>query len=207
MSAHVIAGDQVPEEIDLRRRRMLVTATAITGAVGLAIAAEPFIASWEPSQRAKSLGAPVEIDIAKVEPGAMLTVPWRGKPVWVVHRTPQMLSQIDDAKKFLLDPSSNGSLQPDFAKNESRAERPAFFVALGVCTHLGCTPQARFMAGDPGISKDWPGGFYCPCHGSKYDLAGRVFKDMPAPANLTVPPYQFIDEYRILIGSGEGHQT
>ncbi len=186
---------------------MLVNATAVTGAVGLAIAAEPFIASWEPSARAKSFGAPVEIDISTIEPGAMVTVPWRGKPVWVVRRTPQMLNQVDDAKKFLLDPSSKGSLQPDYAKNETRAERPEFLVALGVCTHLGCTPQARFIAGDPEISKDWPGGFYCQCHGSKYDLAGRVFKGMPAPANLTVPPYQFLSAQGILVGSDVNHHA
>lgn len=191
------------EEVDQGRRRLLVTATALTGAAGLAFAATPFLASWKPSARAKALGAPVEVDIGKLEPGAMIKVEWRGKPVYVVRRTPEMLKQIEAATPLLLDPDSDGSVQPKYAKNADRSAKPEFFVVLGVCTHLGCSPMAKFQAADVTVSANWPGGFYCPCHGSKFDLAGRVFKGVPAPANLTVPPYSFIGTNRILVGSDE----
>ena len=189
------------EEVDQGRRRLLVTATALTGAVGAVLAATPFLASWKPSARAKALGAPIEIDISKLEAGAMLKVEWRGKPVWVVRRTPEMLKQVDAATPFLLDPNSEASVQPAYAKNVDRSSKPEYFVVLGVCTHLGCAPMAKFQAEDVTVSADWPGGFYCPCHGSKFDLAGRVFKGVPAPANLTVPPYSFVSDGRIVVGS------
>jgi ubiquinol-cytochrome c reductase iron-sulfur subunit len=189
------------DTVDQGRRRLLATATAVTGAVGAAFAVTPFLSSWQPSARAKALGAPIEIDISKLEPGAQLKVEWRGKPVWVVRRTPEMLKQLDAATPFLLDPGSDASEQPAYAKNEARALKPEYFVVLGVCTHLGCSPMSRFQAGDVTVAPDWPGGFYCPCHGSKFDLAGRVFKGVPAPSNLKIPPYSFVNDGRILVGS------
>ena len=187
--------------VDQGRRRLLTAATALTGTVGAVFAAAPFLASWKPNARAKALGAPIEIDISKLEPGAMLKVEWRGVPVWIVRRTPEMLRQLASATPFLLDPGSEASLQPAFAKNVARALKPEFLVVLGVCTHLGCSPLPKFEAPDVTVSADWPGGFYCPCHGSKFDLSGRVFKGVPAPSNLTVPPYAFLSDGRILVGS------
>ena len=189
------------DEVDRDRRRLLIAATSLTGAVGVVFAATPFLASWKPNARAKALGAPIEIDLAKLEPGAMLKIEWRGMPLWVVRRTPEMLKELDKAAPFLLDPASNGSVQPAYAKNEARARKPEYFVVLGVCTHLGCSPLPKFEVGDLTVSADWPGGFYCPCHGSKFDLSGRVFKGVPAPSNLTVPPYAFVTDSRILVGS------
>ncbi len=189
------------EEVDQGRRRLLVAATALTGAAGAVLAATPFLASWKPSARAKALGAPIEVDISKLEAGAMLNVEWRGKPVWVVRRTPEMLKQVEAATPLLLDPNSDGSVQPRYAKNADRSAKPEYLVVLGVCTHLGCAPMAKFQAADVTVSADWPGGFYCPCHGSKFDLAGRVFKGVPAPSNLTVPPYSYLNDGRILVGS------
>jgi ubiquinol-cytochrome c reductase iron-sulfur subunit len=187
--------------VDLDRRRLLTQATAAAGAAGFVFTATPFVASWLPSERARMIGEPVEVDVSKLEPGAMLTVAWRRKPVWVLRRSPSMLQQIEAARPFLLDPDSTGSLQPDYARNEARALNPEYLVLVGICTHLGCSPQPKFEAADPSVARDWPGGFFCQCHGSKYDLAGRVFKGVPAPANMTVPPYRFLDPQRILIGS------
>ncbi len=191
------------EAIDRGRRQLLTAATTLTGAVGVAFAAVPFLASWKPSARAKAEGAPVEIDISKLEPGAMLKIQWRGKPVLIVRRTPEMLTRLADAESLLSDPRSESSKQPDYAKNDSRAVNPEYFVVLGVCTHLGCLPQNRFGAGasaDGLLQADWPGGFFCPCHGSKFDLSGRVFSGVPAPTNLEVPPYTFADTGHIVIG-------
>ncbi len=189
------------EEVDQGRRRLLTAATALTGAVGVAFVATPFLASWKPSARAKAMGAPIEIDVSKLEAGAMLKIEWRGKPLWVVRRTPEMLKQLDNATPFLLDPNSEGSIQPSYAKNVARAIKPEYLVVLGVCTHLGCSPLPKFEVADVTVSADWPGGFYCPCHGSKFDLAGRVFKGVPAPSNLVVPSYAFVSDGRILVGS------
>ncbi len=194
-------SDEASSPVDPGRRQLLTVVTAVTGAIGVAFAATPFLASWKPSARAKALGAPVEIDASKLEPGAMLKVEWRGKPVWVLRRTPEMLKALAAAAPFLLDPESNASVQPAYAKNESRASRPEYLVVLGVCTHLGCSPLPKFAPGDLTVSADWPGGFYCPCHGSKFDIAGRVWKGVPAPANLTVPPYTFLADGRILVGA------
>jgi ubiquinol-cytochrome c reductase iron-sulfur subunit len=188
------------EHVDKGRRQLLTAATALTGAVGAAFAAAPFLASWKPSARAKALGAPVEVDISKLETGAMLKVEWRGKPVYVVHRSQEMVAELPSNDDRLVDPESLASDQPPYAKNESRAVRPEFLVVLGVCTHLGCAPMGRFTPGDAELGADWPGGFYCPCHGSKFDLAGRVFKGVPAPKNLAIPPYAFADDNHILIG-------
>ncbi|HTG77615.1 MAG TPA: ubiquinol-cytochrome c reductase iron-sulfur subunit [Steroidobacteraceae bacterium] len=192
-------------QVDTGRRQFLTVATIATGAVGAAFAAVPFLASWKPSARAKALGAPVEVDISKVDPGAMIKVEWRGKAVYIVHRTPQMLTQLEGMAPKLRDPDSKQSEQPDFARNPARALKPEYLVLVGVCTHLGCAPLDRFTPGDVTVSSDWPGGFFCPCHGSKFDLSGRVFKDVPAPTNLSVPPYRFLSDSRLLIGAETGN--
>ena len=195
------------EAVDRGRRQLLTVATTLTGAVGMGFAAVPFLASWKPSARAKALGAPVEIDVSKLEPGAMLKIEWRGKPVLVVRRTPQMIESLGANVDELADPRSESSRQPDYAKNPARAIDPEFLVMLGVCTHLGCLPQNRFRPGahpDVGLSADWPGGFFCPCHGSKFDLAGRVYRGVPAPTNLEVPPYSFAASGQIVIGLDPG---
>ena len=191
------------EKVDHGRRQLLTAATALTGTVGVAFAAVPFLASWKPSARAKALGAPVEIDISKLEPGAMLNVEWRGKPIYVVRRTPGMSEGLAKLDGLLADPASKASNQPEYAQNSARAIRQEFLVVLGVCTHLGCAPLSRFTRGDAELGADWPGGFYCPCHGSKFDLAGRVYKNMPAPTNLAIPPYAFLDDNHILVGQDQ----
>src|SRR4029450_548851 len=185
------------EEVNEGRRHFLTVATAATGVVGVVFAAIPFFASWKPSARAKALGAPVEGDISKIDPGAMIKVEWRGKAIYIVHRTPQMLAQLEGMAPRLRDPDSNESEQPDFAKNPARALKPEFLVLVGVCTHLGCAPLDRFTPGDVTVAADWPGGFFCPCHGSKFDMPGRVFKDVPAPPNLSVPPYKYLSDSRL----------
>lgn len=192
------------EQVDTGRRKFLTLATTAVGAVGAAFAITPFLASWKPSARAKAMGAPVEVDVSKLEPGAMLKIEWRGKAVFVVRRTPEMIAQLKDALPHLRDPESKESDQPEFAKNEARALKPEYLVLVGVCTHLGCAPLDKFAKGDVTVSADWPGGFFCPCHGSKFDLSGRVFKDVPAPLNLPVPPYQFVTDTRLLIGAESG---
>jgi ubiquinol-cytochrome c reductase iron-sulfur subunit len=191
------------EAIDKGRRQLLTAATTLTGAAGVAFAAVPFLASWKPSARAKALGAPVEIDISKLEPGSMLKIEWRGKPVLVVRRTTEMIERIGAHDERLADPGSDNSRQPDYVKNPARAIKPEFLVLLGVCTHLGCLPQNYFAPGAVpavGLKADWPGGFFCPCHGSKFDLSGRVFAGVPAPTNLEIPPYTFADDQHIVIG-------
>ncbi len=200
-----VPGLELPmsEKVDHGRRQLLTAATTLTGAVGVGFAAVPFLASWKPSARAKALGAPVEIDISKLEPGALLKVEWRGKPVYVVRRTPQMVESLAGLDGVLADPASRASDQPDYAQNPVRAVRPEFLIVLGVCTHLGCAPLSRFTPGDAELGADWPGGFYCPCHGSRFDMAGRVYKDVPAPTNLAIPPYAFTDDNHILVGQDQ----
>ena len=193
------------DQVDTGRRQFLTVATVATGAVGAAFAAVPFLASWQPSARAKALGAPVEVDISKIDAGAMIKVEWRGKAIFIVHRTPQMLTQLEGMGPRLRDPDSKQSEQPDFARNAARALKPEYLVLVGVCTHLGCAPLDRFTPGDVTVAADWPGGFFCPCHGSKFDLSGRVFKDVPAPTNLAVPPYRFLSDSRLLIGAETGN--
>jgi len=193
------------DQVDTGRRHFLTVATVATGAVGAAFALTPFLASWKPSARAKAMGAPVEVDISKLEAGALMKIEWRGKAVYIVHRTPEMLAALKAVDSQLRDPQSAESDQPEFAKNEARAIKPEFLVLVGVCTHLGCAPLDKFSPGDVTVSADWPGGFFCPCHGSKFDISGRVFKDVPAPTNLPVPPYQFVTDTRILIGAEKGN--
>lgn len=191
------------DQIDGGRRHFLLVATTVTGVAGAALTAVPFLASWKPSARAQALGAPVEADIAKLEAGAIMKVNWRGQAIFIVRRTPEMLATLDapEVKNSLRDPASEESTQPEYAKNEARALKPEVLVLIGVCTHLGCAPLDRFSPGDAELGATWRGGFYCPCHGSKFDLSGRVYKDVPAPTNLAVPPYRFVNEGVIQIGT------
>ena len=193
---------EAEDNIDGGRRHFLLVATTVTGLAGAALTAVPFLASWRPSARAQALGAPVEQDISKLEAGAVLKVNWRGQAIYIVRRTPEMLTELSSPALLsqLRDPQSQESEQPAYAKNESRALNPEVLVLVGVCTHLGCAPLDRFQPQDAELGADWPGGFYCPCHGSKFDLAGRVFKDVPAPLNLRVPPYRFMNDSVIQIG-------
>ncbi len=195
-------ADRVDSGVDSGRRHFLLVATTVTGVAGAALTAIPFLASWKPSARAQALGAPVEADISKLEPGAMIKVNWRGQAIFIVNRTADMRAKLDSAELAaqLRDPESKESEQPPYAKNSARALNPEYLVLVGVCTHLGCAPMSRFQPGDAELGADWPGGFYCPCHGSKFDLSGRVFKDVPAPLNLKVPPYRFINEGLVQIG-------
>jgi ubiquinol-cytochrome c reductase iron-sulfur subunit len=190
------------DKVDGGRRHFLLVATTVTGIAGAAMTAVPFLASWKPSARAQALGAPVEQDISKLEPGAMVKVNWRGQAIFIVRRSPEMMKQIEDPALAdrLRDPKSEQSEQPKYAQNDTRSLKPDVLVLVGVCTHLGCAPLGRFNPADAELGADWPGGFYCPCHGSKFDLSGRVFKDVPAPTNLKVPPYRFINDGVVQIG-------
>jgi ubiquinol-cytochrome c reductase iron-sulfur subunit len=192
------------EEASLSRRHFLTVATSATGVVGLAITATPFIASFRPSTRAQALGAPVEVDISKLEDGAMLRVKWRGRPVWVLKRNPAMLDNLGGESLVLKDPDSNESEQPGYAKNPTRSLKPNILVVIGNCTHLGCAPIERFTKGDAELGTDWPGGFYCPCHGSRFDLAGRVTAGSPAASNLAIPPHRFVGDSVIIVGEDNG---
>jgi len=185
------------------RRRILI-ATSIAGGCGVAAAVYPFLASMTPSERARALGAPVEVDLGGLRPGELFTAPWRGRPVWVLKRTPEMLASLERDETLLADPNSTRSEQPKNCANRYRSVKPEVAVIVGVCTHLGCTPTYRPEPGDTSIDVNWPGGFYCPCHGSKFDLAGRVFKAVPAPINLEVPPYGFVNERVVRIGEESG---
>jgi ubiquinol-cytochrome c reductase iron-sulfur subunit len=192
------------EEVDQSRRHFLGVATGVTAGVGAVFAAVPFVAYWKPSARAQALGAPVEVDISKLDPGAMVKVEWRGKPVWVLHRTPTMIDSINANVDQLRDPDSEQPQQPDYARNEYRSIRPEILIMVGSCTHLGCAPIERFDVAPSDLGPSWKGGFYCPCHGSKFDLSGRVFAGVPAPLNMLVPPHRYIDDSVILIGSDSG---
>jgi len=183
------------------KRRFLLAATTVAGGAAAVAAASPFFLSWFPSERAKAAGAPVEFDMSKVEPGMLVTVEWRGKPVWIVHRTKEMLDSLDAVASELADPGSDVTMQPDYCKNKERAQKPQYLVVEGICTHLGCSPTALLKSGtESGLGEGWKGGFYCPCHGSKFDLAGRVFKGVPAPTNLRIPAHTYLSETRVLIG-------
>lgn len=193
------------EEMDPNRRRFLVSATSVIGGVGLACAAIPFVTSWEPSAKTKALGAPVEVDISKIEPGQKITVAWRGQPIFVVHRTSDELATLPDLDPQLRDPYSAEPQQPKYATNEWRSIKKDFLVVIGICTHLGCVPLYKPDVNS--VEAGWEGGFFCPCHGSKYDMAGRVYKGVPAPLNLVVPPYQYLSESRLLIGQDNKEGT
>ena len=187
-------------KIDIKRRRLLAL-TSVLGATGLGFCSAPFLLSMNPSARAKAQGAPVEIDITKLKPGVLRIVEWRSKPVWIVRRTPDMLARLDTLADRLVDPfSAKESQQPGYAQNLYRSIQPELSVLVGICTHLGCVPLEKFAIGAAsGVDDNWPGGYFCPCHGSKFDLAGRVYKNVPAPTNLVVPPYAFITDRRIVI--------
>jgi ubiquinol-cytochrome c reductase iron-sulfur subunit len=195
----------VAESTGFTRRHFLTVATLVTGGAGAVATAVPFVSSFKPSARAQALGAPVEVDVSKLESGALLKVEWRGRPIYILHRTEEMLGSLDRDAELLRDPASESSVQPAYATNEYRSIRPAFLVLEGVCTHLGCAPLPRFEVAPADLGPNWPGGFYCPCHGSRFDLAGRVFAGVPAPTNLTVPPYRYVNDSTILIGSDTGN--
>jgi ubiquinol-cytochrome c reductase iron-sulfur subunit len=194
------------KRVDSGRRVLLAVTCAAGGVAGLATAGA-FVSTFQPSERAKAAGAPVEVDIGGMAPGEMKTVEWRGKPVWIVKRTPEMVAALPKHDEELADPLSKRNpdeLTPPYARNEHRSIKPDVFVAVGICTHLGCSPGAKFNTGaQPSLPADWPGGFLCPCHGSTFDLAGRVFKNKPAPDNLQVPRYMFAGDTKIIIGKDE----
>ncbi|MHB1085022.1 MAG: ubiquinol-cytochrome c reductase iron-sulfur subunit [Thiobacillus sp.] len=189
------------QKVDTSKRKFLIAATSAVGGVAAAGVAVPLLMSMMPSARAKAAGAPVEVDISKVEPGMLLTVEWRGKPVWVVNRSKEMLDLLGKHDGQLTDPDSEQPQQPVYCKNATRSIKPEYLVAVGICTHLGCSPSEKLKSGaDSGMGADWPGGFFCPCHGSRFDLAARVYKNVPAPTNLVVPPHQYLSDAKLLIG-------
>ena len=188
------------EGTGLSRRRFLGVATGITAGVGAVFTAVPFIASWQPSARARALGAPVDVDISKLEDGALMKVIWRGKPVSVLRRSPVMLERLEGETIDLRDPDSTEDQQPDYCRNEFRSIKSVVLVVVSSCTHLGCVPTSRFEVAPADLGPDWVGGFFCPCHGSKFDMSGRVFAGVPAPLNLLVPPYRYLDDNTLRIG-------
>jgi len=195
----VVAND----DVDLSRRKFLTSATIGVGAVGAALAAVPFVASWQPSERALAQGVPTELDLSKVEAGQMVIILWRKQPIYVVRRTPEMVSSLQGHDDRLKDADSSHSEQPDYCKNINRSRKPEILVLIGICTHLGCLPKQHFAAGDPELGPTWPGGYLCPCHGSRFDLAGRVFDGSPASVNLRVPRYSFPNPNRLIVGVDE----
>ena len=189
------------DEVDQARRKLLL-ATCIAGGAATGAAAWPFLASMDPSERAKALGAPIEADIAALEPGQQRIVEWQGKPVWIVRRTKEMLATLKKDESLLADPLSKRSIQPEYCQNEWRAreEKKDVLVTVGICTHLGCSPTSKLQPADPSMGSDWPGGFLCPCHGSRFDISARVFKNFPAPDNLPIPRYKYLSDAKLLIG-------
>jgi ubiquinol-cytochrome c reductase iron-sulfur subunit len=189
--------------VDTGKRTWLIASTC-AGAVGGVAAAVPFVASLQPSERAKAAGAAVQVDISALKPGEKMTVEWRGKPVWIVHRTPEQIAELPKNDPELADPKSlrkQDEFTPPYARNGDRSIKPEYLVVVGICTHLGCSPGDKFTPGpQPSLPDDWPGGFLCPCHGSTFDLAGRVYKNKPAPDNLEVPPHMYLSDTRLLIG-------
>ena len=198
MADHAVVAD---DDVDLSRRKFLTRATIATGAVGAAFAAVPFIESWNPSERARAEGVPTELDLSKIEPGQMATTVWRRSPIYVVRRTPDMVTRIAGHDDQLKDPTSRDSDQPSYAQNTLRSRTAEYLVLVGTCTHLGCLPKQRFEKGE--LYPSWPGGFFCPCHGSRFDLAGRVFNGSPASINLRVPPYSYPNPRTLLVGADE----
>jgi ubiquinol-cytochrome c reductase iron-sulfur subunit len=198
MADHAVVAD---DEVDLSRRKFLTTATIATGAVGAAFAAVPFIESWNPTERARAAGVPVELDVSKIDPGQMAVTVWRKTPIYVVRRTPEMITHVAGHDSELKDPKSEDSDQPAYAKNTLRSRTEEYLVLIGVCTHLGCLPKQHFAQGE--LYPSWPGGFFCPCHGSRFDLAGRVFDGSPASTNLRVPRYSYPNPRTLRIGEDE----
>lgn len=190
--------------VDTSKRRFLIAATTVVGGVGAAFVAVPFLASWMPSERAKAAGAPVEADISRLEVGQMVRVQWRGKPVWILKRSEEMMEGLPTLDDRLRDPDSLEPQQPEYAQNATRSIKPETLVAVGICTHLGCSPSFAPEATPQPYDPKWLGGFFCPCHGSRFDLAGRVFQGVPAPLNLEIPPHKYVSNTLILIGDDTG---
>jgi len=191
--------------VDTSKRRFLVTMTSAVGGVAALSVATPFVMSMMPSARAKAAGAPIEVDLSKVEPGMQLAVEWRGKPVWVVNRTKEMLDLLAKHDAKLTDAASeNTSQQPEYCKNPTRSIKPQYLIVVGICTHLGCSPSYRSEVAPADLGPDWVGGWFCPCHGSRFDLAARVFNGSPAPTNLVIPPHKYLSDTRVLIGDDQG---
>lgn len=191
--------------VDKSRRRFLIASTSVVGGAGAAAVAWPFLSSMQPSARARAAGAPVEVDVSKIQPGQLIRVEWRGKPVWIVHRTEEMLNTLSGNVSKLRDPDSAvETQQPPYAKNEVRSIKPPYLVLVGICTHLGCSPTFRPDVAPADLGAEWKGGFFCPCHGSRFDMAGRVYKNVPAPTNLIVPPHAYLADTRILVGQDQG---
>ena len=193
------------DNVDRSKRRLLLAATSAAGGVAAAGMATPFVLSFMPSERAKAAGAPVEVDISAIQPGEMKVVEWQGKPVWVVRRTPEMLDLLAKHEEELIDPASTVPQQPDYCNNANRSIKPEILVAIGICTHLGCSPSYRPEVAPADLGSNWGGGWFCPCHGSRFDLAARVYKGSPAPTNLIIPPHQYLSDTALLIG--EDKQT
>jgi ubiquinol-cytochrome c reductase iron-sulfur subunit len=196
-------GEVVEPGVDEGKRRFLIGATSVVGGIGGVAAAYPFVMSMFPSERARAAGAPVEQDISKVEPGQQITLEWRGKVVWVINRTKPMLESLPKLDPRLADPNSDVPQQPPYCKNEHRSIKPEYLIAVGICTHLGCSPTYRPEVAPGDLGPDWLGGFFCPCHQSKFDLAGRVYKGVPAPTNLVVPPHKYLSDTLIVVGVGQ----
>ena len=190
----------INEGVDKSKRQFLTSALTVVGAIGTGYLAVPFLAQMQPSVKAMAAGAPVEVDLSKMEPGQLLRVAWRGKPVWILNRTPKALEDLKGLDDQLSDPLSQTSMQPATSKNRFRSIKPELFVVLGLCTHLGCSPTFRPEIAPSDLGAQWKGGFFCPCHGSKFDLAGRVYSGVPAPTNLEVPPYRYLSDTRLIIG-------
>lgn len=193
-----MSNGEKDDDVDTSRRQFLTAATTVIGGLGLGLAAIPFASSWLPSSKAQALGAPIDVDLTKIEEGQKITVPWRGQPVFIVHRTKEEVAELPSLNAQLRDPLSQEDQQPSYIKEIYRSIKPEFLVIIGICTHLGCVPLFRPTPGS--VQKDWKGGFFCPCHGSTYDLAGRVYKDVPAPLNLVVPAYRYLSDTIIRVG-------
>ncbi len=200
MAENVVVAEQ---DVDQSRRKFLTTATISVGALGAVFAAVPFVASWKPSERARALGVPTDFDLSKLDPGQMAIILWRKQPIYVVKRTPQMVASLQGHDEQLKDAKSEDSEQPDYARNTMRSRTAEVLVLIGICTHLGCLPKQHFAAGDAELGPTWPGGYLCPCHGSRFDLAGRVFDGSPASVNLRIPPYSFPNQNRLVVGVDE----
>lgn len=190
--------------VDKHRRRFLTTTATVVGGAGVIASSIPFISALKPSEKTKAVGAPVEVDISEMKPGEKVVVEWQGKPVWILKRDQKTINDLELLDGKLRDPDSEQPQQPDYAENEYRSIRPEYLVVVGLCTHLGCSPKYYPIDENAGLGDDWKGGFFCPCHGSRFDLAGRVFKGVPAPTNLVIPPYKYLSDSRILIGDDSG---
>ncbi|WP_207387348.1 ubiquinol-cytochrome c reductase iron-sulfur subunit [Legionella rowbothamii] len=198
MSEITNPNQKTDNSVDEGRRRFLLGTTCVLGGVGALCALTPLVSSWLPSAKAQADGAPIQVDLSKMEPGEQAVVEWRGKPVWIIRRTQEMIQKLNENTMQLRDPQSLTAQQPAYAQNIHRSINPEYLILIGICTHLGCSPKYKPTLGE--LGPDWPGGFFCPCHGSTFDLAGRVFKNVPAPINMEVPPYYFIDTHTLVIG-------